>query len=146
MLSNMAFTWHMFMKGNAVFFFYAFFKQNRWSLNCFMYWIEPKMSNCLLFYRSSMDIESSAVKRCHQTTGATPLKPRRKRVRQLFSPCARKHLFDTESLVNSPDDHSFRSPNRKVSGTFKISAPSVFFLVCSLYFEYYNNTSLLLFR
>lgn len=57
-----------------------------------------------------------SAKRTYVVTGSTPSKPKRKRVRKLFSPSARKPLSFVQSPVNSNvADNSLASPNRKVS-------------------------------
>ena len=55
-----------------------------------------------------------SAKRTHITTGSTPSKPVKKRVRTAASPAIKKSLFASQVVVpsNSP---SFKSPTRKVS-------------------------------
>lgn len=55
-----------------------------------------------------------SAKRTHITTGSTPSKPVKKRVRTAASPAIKKPLFASQVVVpsNSP---SFKSPTRKVS-------------------------------
>ena len=83
--------------------------------------IELKLSNYFIFSIANMDDRdstqsdvSTSVKRSHLSTGSTPAKPQRKRVKKLNSPSMRKPLFVVQANDHA-DEPSFLSPKRKVS-------------------------------
>ena len=68
---------------------------------------------------NSPDKDLSA-KRIHVTLGMTPSKREKKRVRNTSSLATRKPLFSSKSASPvTPDKHSSKSLNRKVSGKLK---------------------------